>query len=181
MVELAALSPCAGLLPIAHGDVTLSEVDLGQITLMRPWAGRQADLAAALKDAHGLAWPAPGRATGRAGQRAIWFGLDQVVLAGPSPDPALASFGALVDQSDGWAVVRLEGEGAIAVLSRLVPIDLRPSVFKRGHTARTQLQHMPVSLSKLGDRAFVIMGARSMAQTLVEDLKTAMAGVAARG
>ena len=41
---------------------------------------------------------------------------------------------------DGWACVRLDGSAAEDVLARLVPVDLRGSVFKRGHTARAQLK-----------------------------------------
>ena len=102
------------------------------------------------------------------------------MLIGPEPDASLGEYAALTDQSDGWAVVRLEGKGAGDVLARLVPLDLRPASFKRGHSARTDLAHMMASLTKVGENAFQIMVFRSMARTLVHDLKTAMEGVAAR-
>ena len=180
MVELTELTPCAGLLPIAHGNATLSEVDLGHLSSLSPMKGQSAKLGEALKAAHDMAWPAAGRATGREGQRAIWFGRSHVLLAGPAPDTSLAEFGVIVDQSDAWAAVRLDGDDAVDVLARLVPVDLRPASFKRGHTLRTELQHMAASITKVGDRAFLILVFRSMAKTLVHDLKTAMEGVAAR-
>jgi len=37
---------------------------------------------------------------------------------------------AVVDQSDGWAALRVTGAGAVDVLARLVPVDLRPQVFR---------------------------------------------------
>ncbi len=181
MVELSAISPCEGLLPVTIGNLTVTEEPFVAITSISPHKSREKDLSAIMKAAHGLAFPAPGRSTGKAGARAIWFSQGQALLIGPEPDAGLGAYAALTDQSDAWAVVRLEGAGAADVLARLMPLDLRPSVFKRGHTARTELAHMLVSLTKVGDKSFQIMVFRSMARTLVHDLKTAMEAVAARG
>lgn len=180
MAELIARPPCQGLLPLEIGTTTLSETDAGVLTSIMPFKGQEAALSEALIAAHGMAMPAANRTTGRAGIRAIWFGRGQVLLIGPSPHEALARYAALTDQSDAWAVVRLEGAGAVDVLARLLPIDLRATQFKRGHTARTELMHMMASITRVGDQAFQIMVFRSMATTLVHDLKTAMEGVAAR-
>jgi sarcosine oxidase subunit gamma len=175
-MTLTATTPCAGLLPLTIGTVTLTEVDPGHLTAIAPGKG----LAALLRSAHGLDLPEPGRATGTAAARAIWFGRAHVLLMGPAPDPALSGHAALTDISDGWAVVRLEGAGAAQVLARLTPIDLRAHVFQPGHTARTELFHMQASITRLDTDAFLIMVFRSMARTLVHDLRTAMEGVAAR-
>lgn len=180
MADLIAKSPCGGLLPVSHGTVTLSEMDMPQLTSLAPFKGQDKALSETLKEAHGMALPAINRATGKEGARAVWFGQGQVMLVGPAPAASLAALGAVTDQSDAWTVVRLEGEAAEDVLARLVPIDLRRAQFKRGHTARTQLQHMMVSITRTGDNAFQIMAFRSMAATLVHDLETAMRGVAAR-
>ena len=180
MVELVAKSACAGLVPLQIGEVALTEEVPGALTSLMPWRGQEAALGAALDSAHGLALPAPGRSTGKDGARLIWFGKGQYLLIGPAPDPALAAHAALTDQSDAWAVVRLEGAGAEDVLARLVPVDLRRAGFKRGHTVRSALQHMMTSITRLGPQAFQVMVFRSMAQTLVHDLKTAMEAVAAR-
>ncbi len=180
MVELQAKSPCAGLLPITIGEVSLSEVDTGVMTSLAPYKNTDTAFGAALKVTHGMAAPAPNRATGKEGARAIWFGQRMVLLMGPKADAGLAKHAALVDQSDAWAVVRLEGPGARDVLARLTPIDLREAVFKRGHTARTELQHMMASITRIGADSYQIMVFRAFAETLVHDLKTAMEGVAAR-
>jgi len=174
--RLSATTPCAGLLPLHIGTVTATEEIPGHLTALAPAQG----LGAALKSAHGLELPEPGRATGTEAARAIWFGRAHVLLIGPAPDPALAGHAALTDISDGWAVVRLEGAGAAQVLARLTPIDLRAQVFQPGHTARTELFHMQASITRLDADAFLIMVFRSMARTLVHDLRTAMEGVAAR-
>ena len=181
MVDLVAKSACDGLLPVSHGTVTLSEVTFGYLTSISPFKGQDAALSTALKEAHGMALPAANRGTGKDGARAIWFSRGQAMLIGPAPDASLARFAALTDQSDAWAVVRLEGAQAEDVLARLVPVDLRKTTFKRGHTARSYLMHMMASISRVGDQAFQIMVFRSMAGTLVHDLETAMVAVAARG
>lgn len=180
MVDLIAKSPCDGLLPLTVGSVTLSE-EQASVHSIAPFKGQVEALSAAMKAAHGMAYPAPNRTTGKAGVRAVWFGHAQAILIGPEPDPSLAKHAAVVDQSDAWAMVRLQGAGAEDVLARLVPIDLRAAQFRRGHTARTLVFHMTASVTRVGAEAFQIMVFRSMAQTLVHDLKRAMEGVAARG
>jgi heterotetrameric sarcosine oxidase gamma subunit len=180
VVELTAETPLGGMSPLAIGRAQLSEVDLGRLTSLAPYKGQEAQMSKALEAAHGMTAPAPGRATGREGARAIWFGQRMVLLAGPDPDPSLARHAAVTDQSDAWACLRLDGEEAEAVLSRLTPLDLRQGAFKRGHTARTELSHMAVSITRISDRGFLILGFRSMARTLRHDLATAMEGVAAR-
>lgn len=181
MAELIAKTPCAGLLPLTIGGVALTEEDAGVMTSIAPFKGREAALSDKLKSAHGMAVPAPNRATGKAGARAVWFGHGQAMLIGPAPDLSLADHAALTDQSDAWAVVRLEGDAARDVLARLVPVDLRATTFKRGHTARTLVGLMSASVTRVGERAWQIMVFRSMAGTLAHELKTAMEAVAARG
>lgn len=180
MVDLIAKTPLLSMKPVKIGAVTLSEVDLGVLTSLAPYRGRDKDLSIALKAAHGMTLPGPGKATGKAGARAIWFGNRAVLLAGPAPESALGEIAAVVDQSDAWTAVRLEGPEADQVLARLTPIDLRASAFRRGHTARTDLQHMMASITRLSDQVFLILVFRSMGDTLVHDLCGAMEGVAAR-
>ena len=180
MVDLIAKTACAGLLPINIGTLSLSEIEGETLTAIAPLQGQDAKLSDALKAAHGMAAPAPNRATGKQGARALWFGRAHLMLVGPAPDKSLAKHAALTDQSDAWAVVRLSGSGAADVLARLTPLDLRASQFKRGQTARTDLMHMQSSITCLGADDYMIMAFRSMAQTLVHDLKTAMEGVTAR-
>ena len=181
MTDLTPATPCEGLLPLTIGGLSASEQEAGSMTSIAPFQGRAKELSLALKAAHGMGFPAPGRTTGKVGARAIWLSQGQALLQGPVADGSLAAFAALTDQSDAWAVVRLHGKGAAGVLARLVPLDLRPGHFKRGHTARTDLAHMLASLTRTGENTFQIVVFRSMAATLAHDLKTAMEGVAARG
>lgn len=180
MAELLPKTPCDGLLPLTCGNVTLSECVPQRITALMPYAGQTAALSDALMAAHGVAFPAPGRMTAQKGASMVWTGLDQAMLLGPEPAVDLAALAAIVDQSDAWAMVQLDGAGAEHVLARLVPLDLRISVFKQGHTARSLLGHMNVSITRTDTQAFRIMAFRSMAATLVHDLHTAMSSVGAR-
>lgn len=180
MVDLIAKTPCAGLLPLTIGTVTAREETPQAMTTLAPFNGQDSAMAEALKKAHGLTLPGPNRATGKDGERAIWFGQRMVLLMGPLPAAELAAHCAVTDQSDAWAVLRLEGPGAVDVLARLTPLDLRDGVFKRGHTARTDLRHMMASITRIGADTWIIMVFRGFAETLVHDLKTAMETVAAR-
>lgn len=179
MVNLVATSPCAGLLPISIGGLTLSEVEAGPITSIAPFAGQAKAVSDAVKSATGIALPAANRMTSKGGARALWFGNGVALVMGADL-PAIKG-AAVSDQSDAWAVVQLDGQGAEDVLARLVPVDLRAAHFKKGHTARTMLAHLTVSVTRTGANEFQIMAMRSMAKTLVHDLETAMTGVAARG
>ncbi|MCX7560853.1 sarcosine oxidase subunit gamma [Sulfitobacter sp. F26204] len=180
MVELIAKSACEGLLPLSIGSVTAEEPEYAVMTSLSAFADPSA-LDAALSKAHGLELPLPGQSTSKGGLRCLWFGRDSVMLIGVAPDPALVEHGAVVDQSDAWARVTLSGAGAVDVLARLVPVDLRAAVFRLGQTARTQLGHMQASITRTAPDGFEIMVFRSMAGSLVHDLKRAMAAVSMRG
>ena len=181
MADLSAKSPCAGLLPLTIGANTLSEQSAMALTSLTPFKGRQAALSQALEAAHELRFPAPGTVSTSQAGRCIWFSQGQALLMGPQPDGALAQHAAITDQSDAWAVVELSGPGATDILARLVPVDLRCAKFPQGSTARTLLFHMMASVTRTGPDSFLILVFRSMAQTLVHDLQTAMEAVAARG
>ncbi|MFW8634377.1 sarcosine oxidase subunit gamma [Cribrihabitans pelagius] len=181
MAELTAKSACLGLLPAAIGGMRLSEEHLGTMWSIAPYKGRREALGAAMEAAHGVGFPDPNRALQGQGVEALWFGREMALLIGAAPDASLAEHAALTDQSDAWAVVRLEGAGAEDVLARLVPVDLRARQFAQGRTLRSELKHMMASVTRVGPDAFRIMVFRSMTQTLVHDLKTAMEALAARG
>lgn len=181
MADLIAKTPLDGAAPRTFGTVTMTEVDLGTLTSIAPYKGQGDAARAAFEIAQGMNWPAPLRATGQAGARAFWFGREMVMLAGPAPDPVLADHAALTDQSDAWACVQLSGADVEAVLARLVPVDVSLTAFPEGHSARTMIQHMNGSLTRIGADAFLVLVFRSMAGTLVHDLERAMASVAARG
>lgn len=177
MIELKETSPCAGLLPLEIGSTRLSEVPWEEMTLVAPYRGK----AAAAGKALGMGWPEPNCMIMAGGARLVWFGFEEAMLIGkPAPD-TFDSLAALSDQSDAWARVQLEGVGARDVLARLTPLDLRDAAFPVGGAQRSELFHMPAAFLRRAEESWEIMVFRSMAGTLVHDLKVAMEGVAARG
>lgn len=176
MVKLIAKTPCAGLLPKTIGTVTLSEVTPDTITFIAPFKGQAKVVSDALKAATGLAFPAPNRMAGR-GPRIIWCGMGQALLMDVTAPDMPAQ---VIDHSDAWAIVEVSGADARAVLARLTPIDLRPTSFKRGHTARTLIAHMTASVTCTGTERFEVMAMRSMAGTLVHELEQAAQNIADR-
>ena len=177
MVELKAQTPFGELLSLHIGDMTVAARDLGQLTVLGVFD--RAGLSDALEAAHGLALPDPLRSTAKGDARCLWFGRDEALLVGVAPGEALRKHAALVDVSDGWAVAELQGSGAEDVLARLAPVDLRDSVFEPGDTLRSQLRDMPASITRT-ETGFLLMVYRSMAATLVQELRRAMEAVASR-
>ncbi|MGC9367915.1 MAG: sarcosine oxidase subunit gamma [Paracoccaceae bacterium] len=180
MAKLIAQPPLKEGLPLEAGTTTLRAPRVGAITSLAPFDGGEGALSEALQAAHGLAFPAPNRATSGAAARCVWTGRGQAMLMGPAPDAGLAKHAAMTDQSDAWALFRLEGADAAAVLVRLVPVDLHPAIFATGHTARTLLGHMACSLTRVGEAGFDIMVMRSMARSALHELGVAMKSVAAQ-
>ena len=181
MVELVAKTPCAGLLPVSVGDLRIEESQMLPMFVIMPFSGKEEAVGAALQKAHGVALPSVNRVEINGEASLLWFGRGQFLLRGAAPDADLSDLAAVTDQSDAWAVVRLSGAKAADVLARLVPVDMRLSAFPEKSTVRTDLMHMMASITRLGPDSFQIMVFRSMAQTLVHDLKGAMEAVGARG
>ena len=169
-----------GFLPVTIGSVTLSEVVIERMASVAPFKGKEGVVTKALKEACEIAFPSPNRTSSKGEARAVWAGQGRANMIGCDL-PDLAGLAAVTDQADGVAAVKIEGDGAEAVLSRLVPLDLRAANFKRGHTARSLVNHMSASITRLGPNSFEVMVMRSMAQTLVHELTEAAEGVAARG
>jgi heterotetrameric sarcosine oxidase gamma subunit len=175
--ELIAKSALEGQ-SLTVGTVTLAEVDVGRVTSVAVLPGGAKAVAKGLK-ALGLAMPEPNSFAEKKGAQIVWTGREQAFLVGVEP-PALEG-AAVTDQTDGWTVLALSGAGAVDVLARLVPMDLRLPAFPVGRAVRTQLNHMNVVILRVGDHAFEIMGFRSMARTAWHELEAAMQMLAARG
>ena len=180
MAELIAKTACADLLPLEFVGLTLTEVVEDNVTVIAPYKDQHKAVSDLLQKTHGFGLPAVNRSSGKEGGRAIWFSQGQWMVLGPALVLKLSKIAAVVDQSDAWTIVRLEGAAAEDVLARLVPVNLSRSAFKRGHTVRSSLYHMMASITRIGNNTFQIIVFRSMAETLVHDLNVAMKSVLAR-
>jgi sarcosine oxidase subunit gamma len=177
--ELIAKSALSGHAPLTLLATTLAEGQAAPITSIAPFPGRMAQANAALAPL-GLSFPAPNTQSMNGNTRLLWTGRDQVFLIGAQAPAGLADHAALTDQTDGWAILTLQGPAASDALMRPVPLDLRATAFPVGRTARAPLNHMQAILTRSGPEAFEIMVFRSMARTAWAELAEALEVLAAR-
>lgn len=164
-------TPAATGLPVTHGDTMLELCPAGRITWLAVLPGQHAAVSAALKDATGVAFPAPDRIDCTADLRAVWTGPDEALVFGDVPDlPGSVQ----TDLSDGVSLLRLSGPSARDCLMRLTSIDLRDAAFPVCASARTMLAHLSISLIRTDDDAWEIIVPRSMTKTAIHDLTRAM-------
>lgn len=163
MINLIAKTPLWGHTPVALAGVTLAEVDLGQVTSVAPFGAVQG-------------FPAPNCVLADGAARLVWAGRGQAFLIG-GPANKWADTAALSDQSDAWACLSITGAGAVDVLARLVPIDLR--ALGIGGCARSCLGHMAAIFIAVSG-GFEVMVPRSMAKTAWHEIESAMRMRAAR-
>lgn len=178
MAELIATSAFGTMLPISTGSVTAREHRFDAITSVAPLRGKAAQCADGLQAQIGLGLPETGHVLSQGDTHVSWAGLGQFFVFGP----ALSSVdgAAVTDQTDAWAVLSLEGAGAVDVLSRLTAIDLRPSVSAAGQAARAQIGHMNALILCLAADHFKLLVFRSMAKTAAHEVADAMRHLAAR-
>lgn len=172
MANLIAKSALEGRAPLTIAATTLAEVDVGPITSVAPFAGR--DVAKALGG-----FPEPNRFITQGDVKIVWSGRAQAFYIG-APCPDLGDLAAVTDQSGGWVTLSLSGPAAVETLARYVPLDLRLSAFPVGGAARSQLFHAPLCLMRLSEDVFHIMTFRSMARTAWHELEVALKTLAAR-
>jgi sarcosine oxidase subunit gamma len=179
VVSLIAKTPLDGLDLDAIGGLMLAEPDFEPITGIAALKGQKTALSKLLKQHCGIVFPAPNRFTAKAGARLVWFGLEHTLLIGTPADDAFSAHAAVTDQSDAWARLSIEGDPALDVLARVTSVDLRSDIFKSGHALRTHVGHMSAVLMRTGTKSYEIMVMRSMAKTLVHDIRDAALSVSA--
>lgn len=88
----------------------------------------------------------------------------------------LGSTAAVSDQSDAYAVIRIAGACARAVLGKGLPVDLHPRAFDTTHVAVTLCSHVGVTVWQPDDApTFEIAFSRSYAASFMHWLKTSAA------
>ncbi|HET9446300.1 MAG TPA: sarcosine oxidase subunit gamma family protein [Steroidobacteraceae bacterium] len=130
-----------------------------------------ADLMAAIADLYGLQLLDGPRyvASQRCGAAGVaprrWLAMTESAPSGWASQLAeeLRGLAAVVDLSAAYVVTRLQGEYVRAALSRLVPVDLHPTVFRVGAVAVTDLERAPVILIHRSAESFELLTARSYA------------------
>lgn len=186
MSDLAARGAFAGLLhPVnqsagpALSITTRDGLALAALTIRK---GMRAEAAARLARRHdGLALVPGPRATTAGPLTLIGTGPESflAVMAGGDGDfvdemaGLLEGVASVVDQSDGYGVLRLRGPGAVATLAKAIAIDLHPTAFGPGAAAVTNAGHINVILWQVDetpsfDLAVFRSFAGSLAHLLIE-------------
>lgn len=168
--------PALGRADVVLAGTALAEAAQPELTSIAPYPGQTEAVTRELQAALGLAFPAPNRITAAGEARLIWAGRDIAFLTGAAAPEGLPA--AITDQSDAWVALTLSGPHAVAVLARLVSLDLRGMV--PGHCARTALNHLPLLLIADAPDQFTLMVWRSMATTAWTEVEEALHKVAAR-
>ncbi len=134
----------------------------------------------ALLDVLGGTLPLPGRQLTVDGVRYLWSGPASWLALAPNDDPdfaaklavRLAGRAAVTEQSDGRAILRVQGAAARVALTKLLPIDLHPGVFTEGSTALTLAGHINVQIWRT-ENMFELACFRSFAGALSAALSEA--------
>jgi sarcosine oxidase subunit gamma len=81
---------------------------------------------------------------------------------------ALAGVASVSDQSHGRVVIRIAGPKARAVLAKGTPVDLHPDEFAAGRSALTQMAHVGVHLTRVGEETYDLSVFRGFSESFWE-------------
>ncbi|MFN4143248.1 sarcosine oxidase subunit gamma [Aestuariivirga sp.] len=81
---------------------------------------------------------------------------------------ALAGIASVSDQSHGRVVIRICGPKARAVLAKGTPVDLHPDHFPVGKSAMTQMAHVGVHLTRIGEDSYDLSVFRGFSESFWE-------------
>ncbi|MCY3670220.1 MAG: sarcosine oxidase subunit gamma [Alphaproteobacteria bacterium] len=173
----------------AFGGVALAEAaGLSLVSAAVPNGGDDA-FAAALVEGFGASRPSTGESVSGdrfGGARILGMQLDQVFILFEAPDPdraaetasaALGPAAYVTDQSDSWAMLRIEGVGVRAALERICMLDLDDAAFPEGSVARTVMEHLAVIVLRDGADSFLLMTPRSSARSFLHAVELSVANV----
>ncbi len=121
----------------------------------------QAEATAASLKAYDAQWAGPGQyfvlAEGR-GEGALYRELKT----------KLSGIASVSDQSHGRVVIRIAGPKARAVLAKGTPVDLHPDEFPLAKSAMTQMAHVGVHLTRVGEDAYDLSVFRGFSESFWE-------------
>jgi sarcosine oxidase subunit gamma len=159
---LVARSPFAGLTAAAAGNgvIAVDRDGLGLTTVLVR-NGQTTMLAARVKDVFGIDLPRGPRRIANGAVSFAGIGPESWLATAEDGGNALAAslrdtlrdHAAVVDQSDGYAVVRVSGPKVREALAKGVPLDLHARAFRVGDVAVTVVSHIGAMLWRLEDGA----------------------------
>lgn len=182
---LVAQSAFAGWAPRNTTAVAFGVRDDLTIASLAAAKGQTEALSAAIRTAYGIELPTTPERVASKDIAFIWSGPDQWIAIADRHNnrdleselkPLLTGLAAVVDHSDGRAVVRVSGPRARDVLAKGIPIDLHSRVFKSNSVAITHAGHIGVTLWQIDDNpTYELALARSFADSFTHWLDHASA------
>ncbi len=179
------LTPTSPLSPLADAapGIAIGPVDGLQAASLAAFAGRAAELSAAVHHIWGAVLPTTPRRVARGDIAFLWAGPDRwLVTASVGPDLEhllrrhLGELAAVTDQSDGRIMLRISGSGVREMLAKLIGIDLHARSFRAGDTALTLAGHVPVHIWQIDDTpVYEVAVSRSLAESFSRELQAAAA------
>jgi heterotetrameric sarcosine oxidase gamma subunit len=124
------------------------------------WDGQSEKVQSVIQSIYGHSLPQRPVRVGGMEVSFLWFGPDRWMAVGERDGGRdleenlkrhLHGLAAVVDHSDGRAVLRLSGARARDVLAKGLPLDLHPRVFKANDVAITHASHIGVLLWQVDD------------------------------
>lgn len=161
--------------------VTLMELRTGLVEIAAR-RGQETALDTELQRHLGLGLPEPGHAFEAGDVAALWMApATAMILAPPARlDPLLGAIApavaAVLDQSGGFAALRISGPMASAALAKGCRLDLDARVFPGGRVARSVIAQVPAILYRpAGDVGFDVIVPATFARSFAEFLCNAAA------
>jgi sarcosine oxidase subunit gamma len=159
------------------------DLALASVTARR---GHEAALPERMREAFGIALPPVGQFAAAAPLTAFWMAAEQWMVEAPyatHPDlhrrleTGLAPLASVTEQSDGYALFDVEGEGCLALFERLCNADIRR--MPTGAVVRSTIEHMATFiLCREQGRSYGLRGAGSSAISLHHALVTIARSIA---
>ncbi|MEZ5478039.1 MAG: sarcosine oxidase subunit gamma family protein [Thiolinea sp.] len=84
----------------------------------------------------------------------------------------------MTDQSDAWVMLRVSGAQSRKALERICMLDLHPANFGPGKASRTLMEHLGVVLCCEAEGQYLLLGARSSADSLLHALQVSARHIA---
>jgi methylglutamate dehydrogenase subunit D len=143
--------------PVGTPGVTIELPGSGTLAIIAARDGRRRALRESALSGFAVNLPElPRRVEGR-DIAFIWTGPDQWLAQGPPGKEsvlaeAFSGLASVVDQSHGWALLRITGPRVRDALAKGLAIDLHPRAFATGFAAATSVAHIAVLLWQLDDR-----------------------------
>jgi methylglutamate dehydrogenase subunit D len=183
--SLAAQSAFTHWKAIKTANLSIDVRDHLTIASLAANAGKSGVLKATIRAAYGADLPTTPERIEAKGIAFIWYGPDQWLAVAERDNgrdletelkKITAGLAAVVDQSDGRAVIRISGPRARDVLAKGMPIDLHPRAFKANGVAITHASHIGVILWQAGpEPTYEIAMFRSFADSFTHWLTDAAA------